>query len=69
MTRSTAVPTRVLLTGASGLIGSATLETLRANGIAVTTPCPTSAPTHRRTASTWYGLRSTPPDEIVHVPE
>lgn len=37
MTRSTAVPTRVLLTGAFGLIGSATLETLRANGIAVTT--------------------------------
>src|SRR5882724_6781763 len=36
MTRSVVVPTRVLLTGAFGLIGSATLDTLRANGIAVT---------------------------------
>jgi nucleoside-diphosphate-sugar epimerase len=36
VTRSVAVPTRVLLTGAFGLIGSATLEVLRANGIAVT---------------------------------
>jgi len=36
VTRFAAVPTRVLLTGAFGLIGSATLETLHADGIAVT---------------------------------
>lgn len=36
MTRSTAVPTRVLLTGAFGLIGTQTVWTLHANGIAVT---------------------------------
>ncbi|HYS41597.1 MAG TPA: NAD(P)-dependent oxidoreductase [Pseudonocardiaceae bacterium] len=36
MTRATTVPARVLLTGAFGVIGSPTVDTLRANGIAVT---------------------------------